>query len=142
MTEMVLYFGLGLLLLYFTFTDIRSRVIPNMVTYPVIVISLIYRLFVEPNYLWGLIPACFFAIIFFCNPKSIGGGDIKMFACIGIIAGLPNTLNILLWTCLAALVYITSLKISKRSKQQVFPLAPFTAIGYIAAMSLNVGGLA
>ncbi|EJW14345.1 A24 family peptidase [Paenibacillus alvei] len=143
MTETLLYFGLGFLLLYFTFTDIRERRIPNVTSLSVILIFLIYRSFDSPIYLWGLVPSIILIILFLFNPRIIGGGDIKMFACVGLIVGLSNTMNILFWTSVTGLLFLFLTRLGMRGfERQPFPLAPFTAVGYILAMSLNVGGLA
>lgn len=140
MSELVYLLGLGFVLLYFTFTDIRRRVIPNRVTYPILIVFFLFRLIDAPSYLWGLVPAFFFMLFFLINPRSIGGGDIKMFACIGLIAGFSYTLNILFWTCLTALVHVLFSRWGRKKLNQVLPLAPFTSIGYIVATILNAGG--
>ncbi|BFH18142.1 prepilin peptidase [Paenibacillus dendritiformis] len=139
MEEMIIMFGLGMLLLYLSFYDIRQRIIPNRITYPILIVFLTYRIIDDPVYLWGLVPAAALAIVFLINPNCIGGGDIKMFACIGLMVGIDLTLSILFWLSVAGFIYLLFFRWVKKEVIRSIPLAPFAAFGFMTAMLLNTG---
>ncbi|WP_158524029.1 A24 family peptidase [Paenibacillus bovis] len=117
------------LCIYFSVTDIRYRTIPNRVIYPLFIILFLWRLFTEPSFLWGLIPSFIMFISFFCTPNSIGAGDVKLVAVIGLFLGIEQTLLVVFLTCLSYIVYAGGSKLVKKRLQKRTPLAPFLAAG-------------
>lgn len=77
--------------------DLKSRIIPNYITLPNIVLALIYSLYTKDIYygLLGLLIAFFMGLIFFAFGQ-MGGGDVKMMAGIGAWFGTFNFIWILL----------------------------------------------
>lgn len=128
-----------LLLLFASLCDLRTRQIPNSLSLAIVVVGLLN--FSPCTSLPGLIitglPYLFAAIF---SGGKIGGGDIKLMAACGFVLGpLYGTLQSILSL---SLVLLFSIGISFHSgfrvtKQTTLPLAPFLAVGGIAAYILS-----
>lgn len=116
---------------YFSVTDIRYRIIPNRVVYPLLGTILIWRLLMEPSFLWGLIPALILFVLFWISPHSIGPGDVKLVAIIGLFVGLEQTLLTLFLMCLSYVAYAILLMSFKKKVDKRIPLAPFVTVGIL-----------
>lgn len=121
---------LVVLCLWFSFTDITTRRISNSITHPVFIFLLICRLF-ESSFLWGLIPAALLMMLFLINPNSIGAGDIKLLAIIGLCLGLSSTIPVIFGMCVSALIYLILRRILSRPQMMSIPLAPFMTVGVL-----------
>lgn len=125
-----------LLCLWFSYTDIKTRIIPNRITHPLIIILMMIRLF-EPVYYLGLIPAIIMLICFFVRPNSIGAGDVKFLAVIGLCMGIQGVALVTLITCTSALIFLMMFKILGLKKIEILPLAPFMSIGVFVSLIVN-----
>lgn len=131
----------GLLLLMCTwcsYTDLKERRIPNVWTYTAFLVLLVYRMF-DPVFLWGLIPAVVLLGCWFFIPPSlsIGEGDIKLLAVIGLGIGFNQTMVVFFYMGLGWLISKIAYRIVKRRKLNFLPLAPFILIGLILAIILK-----
>lgn len=119
--------------------DLRKREIPDWVNGAIFVVSL---LCFQPINLWGVIPSLFF--LAGAMKGGIGGGDVKLAAACGLVLGLPAALAgtilglslLLSFHCAASAISI----FYKKKAAAVYPLAPFLALGYMAAYYLKSGG--
>lgn len=126
-----LLWGLAILCVYFAYTDIRERIIPNRWTHPLLIILVFWRLItMEWTYLYGLIPALIMLLIFLMRPAAIGAGDIKLFGIIGLVAGLPVTLMTIFIMGLLCMCYVGIRLSSRKEMRYEFPLAPFVAMSF------------
>ncbi|WP_430118592.1 prepilin peptidase [Paenibacillus solani] len=126
-----------MLCIWFSYTDIRWRIIPNRITHPLIIALLFIRVF-EPAYFLGLIPALILVVCFFVRPNSIGAGDIKFLAVIGLCYGIQGTLLVTLITCALVLVFSYLRKICRFKKLDMIPLAPFLSIGVLLSLAVHL----
>lgn len=120
---------------WFSYTDIKERIIPNRITHPLIIALLFLRLY-DPVYFLGLVPACLFLICFFVRPNSIGAGDIKFLTIIGLCIGIQGTMFVMLVTCAAVLVFISLRKMCRLKKLEMIPLAPFLSFGVLVWLNV------
>lgn len=125
------YIIMGCLVIYClvcSYTDITTRRIPNKLTYLLIFILLLLRIQC-PTYYLSLIPALLFFIVYLVNPNSIGAGDIKMLAAIGLGVG-GKMIMVIFGMCLSSVLYYFFQKVLKKSVKSI-PLAPFISIGVL-----------
>ena len=114
--------------------DIRQRVIPGTLPFGILATAL---LTFSPIKLFGLVPAVVLLIAAYIEPGSMGGGDIKLTASSGLVLGFSRCyMGLGIALALLALFHLFS-----RNKERVDPLAPFLAVGFIAAYFLDIGGI-
>lgn len=65
---------------------------------------------------------------------GIGGGDIKLMALLGLMAGLYDTLFILMTASVLALLYGTAERIVTHDKNLRLAFVPFLTLGYAATL--------
>jgi leader peptidase (prepilin peptidase)/N-methyltransferase len=126
------------------FYDLKHLIIPDIVLFPAIITSLIYRIlevcFIAKNsfqlfyyFLAIIISSGFFLLLYlFSRGKWIGFGDVKLAVLLGLILGWPNILIGLFLSYLIGGIMGTGLIIfcKKKAKSEV-PFAPFLITGTI-----------
>ncbi len=123
-----------ILLLIASYTDIKKREIPDTICMLIAFTGLLNFRFVN---LLGLTVALPFLIAAILKENSIGGGDIKLTAALGISFGYWNGIYGLILSLTLILLFYVVLKLLLRiRKKQVpknlsMPLAPFLGIGFI-----------
>ncbi|WP_419149822.1 prepilin peptidase [Paenibacillus alvei] len=126
---------MSLILLYFSVTDFLYRRIPNVLTHSVFIVLVLYRLCAGPMYyLFGLVPAIIFLILYFINPDFIGAGDIKLFAIIGLCVDFQMLISIFFWMCLTSICFMFGGRVLKKKGMNRLPLAPFITFGWIVTL--------
>ncbi len=134
-----LFFGLGLVIF---FIDLFERIIPDVLSLPLIVIGLIFSFLPGSDISWqssllgGAITFGFFYLIglwyYFTRKKEgMGGGDIKYIAAVGTFFGPMNSLFVIIVSCAVALVVMLPLL---KFKKEYFPFGPFIVIGAYIVM--------
>lgn len=79
----------------------------------------------------------FFLVMFFLFKNSIGMGDIKLFAIIGLYQGLWGAINSVFFSLLVSFITSITLLISKKKKKKdVIAFAPCILLGTIIAICL------
>jgi leader peptidase (prepilin peptidase)/N-methyltransferase len=134
-----LFFGAGLVIL---FIDFFERIIPDVISLPLIVLGIIFSLFPQSDISWkqslagGIMTFGFFYLIglwYYLTRKreGMGGGDIKYIAAIGTFFGPINSLFVIIVSCAVALVIMIPLL---RFKKDYFPFGPFLVIAAYIVM--------
>lgn len=129
--NMLLITSLLILCCWFSYTDITERRISNTLTYPAILVFLVFRIMCSPEYLWGLIPGAVFFLIFMISPRSLGAGDVKLVAMLGLCIGLERAVVALLSMCIYVFLYQGGRKLLTLEVQLSVPLAPFLTLGLL-----------
>ena len=128
------------LLLVAAYTDIKSREIPDRVCILLVLTGLL-----KFNYLnlLGIFIALPFLIAAMLKEKSIGGGDIKLTAAVGVVLGFWKGMYGLILGLSFFILFYIMLRITSiiRRKQVVrnlsMPLAPFLGTGFLIIYLIN-----
>ncbi|MEF3303761.1 prepilin peptidase [Paenibacillus sp. GYB003] len=114
-------------------TDLKSGIIPDRIVFPCMAMAAVLRLGVHPLPLWDY-AAAFFAgsgilwLLAVVSKGGMGGGDIKLFALIGLLLGLKLTLLALFAASLAGTLYGVGMLLAGRlRRKQAVPFGPFIA---------------
>ncbi|MEK4877026.1 MULTISPECIES: prepilin peptidase [Paenibacillus] len=129
--NMLLIMSLIMLCCWFSYTDITERRISNKLTYPAIMILLMFRILCSQEYLWGLVPGVVFFLIFMISPRSLGAGDVKLVVLVGLCIGLEREVVALLLMCIFVFLYQGGRKLLSLEAQLAVPLAPFLTLGLL-----------
>lgn len=130
---------LSTLLILSVLTDIREKLILDVITLPSIVLLLMVRFFIgqEPflTYLiGGVVGFGLLLLLAVISKGGMGGGDIKLYAAIGVVLGPSLTvMSLILASFVGAIVgmILISLKIVKRKEPIAF--GPSIIIGTLVA---------
>lgn len=125
-------------------TDLRERLIPNKIVYPGMIVLALFRIFTHSlplyNYFLafliggGVILAISILGSLLLRKESMGGGDIKLFALIGLVVGIKLIfLSIFLASLLGTLYGVYLMLIRQYNRDRYIPFAPFIALGSIMA---------
>lgn len=135
---MARYAVLGFALLIVFFTDLERGLIPNAVTYPGIVIGLLFGALsgaLLPSLLAAVGASGVFLLIAIVSRGGLGGGDIKLAAMIGAFLGAPGVIVALfLAVALGAFAALVLLALRLRTRRQTIPFGPAMAVGAIIAV--------
>ncbi len=142
----ILLIILSLAFLIIFFIDLRHYIIPNSITYPMMILGFIKSFdpnlnSIFPNYINSLIGGIFgyvmiWSIIYFYKQikkkDGMGLGDAKLFAVLGFWFGWISIPFIIFLSSIIALIYVLPdlLKNSKKMSSQI-PFGPFIIIGTI-----------
>lgn len=72
------------------------------------------------------------------NTQAIGGGDIKLAACVGFALGIPSFFGLLLGLVLACVLVPIIKKIRNEKLNTPFALVPYMTSGYLTIIFLNL----
>jgi leader peptidase (prepilin peptidase)/N-methyltransferase len=131
-------------LIVVTFIDLDYQIIPDVITYPGIVIGLATGYFL-PVGLWGsviglLVGGGLFwlvaeASLRIMKQEGMGGGDIKLIAMIGAFLGWHKVLlTIFLASLSGALVGLAFMLLKGWGRKTPIPFGPFLALGAVLAL--------
>lgn len=124
----------GAVFLALALRDLESRVIPNRIVYP----SLVLAIALAPTWpghgtlgalggaLAGAAPLAGIAMI---TPSGMGAGDVKMAALVGAVVGYPAALFAVAVAGLAGGVAAVALLLAGVPQRAAIPYAPFLAVG-------------
>jgi leader peptidase (prepilin peptidase)/N-methyltransferase len=128
------------------FIDLKHRIIPDVLTFPGIILGLLLSFLVRSPSVWNsllgilvgggmfYLSAILGELLF--KKESMGGGDIKLAMMLGAFLGWQNIILVLLLSALlGSLIGGVALFISKDVKEtRTIPFGPFLALGAIIAM--------
>jgi prepilin signal peptidase PulO-like enzyme (type II secretory pathway) len=124
------------LLVIITVSDLAYRLIPDRVIVPFLVLFLLLRLFIHPdfsyvNHLVGMaVGFGLFLLLAVLSRGGVGGGDIKLYAVVGLFLGTPLLLLSILLSTLSGTVYGVLLMLAKGvGRKTEIPFGPFIALG-------------
>lgn len=142
----------GIVLLMVVVYDLAYYLIPDFLTIPLVVLTLLYRigLGVTGQMRWvdlitsglaGLILAWFFMGLYLgTGKKGFGLGDVKLAPALGLLLGWQKTLVMIFMAfILGATVALVLMALGKKKLGQTIPFGPFLVLATI--LSLLWGGL-
>lgn len=132
-------------LIVVTGTDLSHRIIPNVITYPGIVLGLIGSLVVLPagivNSVLGVLVGggllWFLAWVspYIFGKEGMGLGDVKLIAMVGAFLGWkPVLLTILIGSLVGSIVGGSLIAMNRLSRRQYIPFGPFLALGAVLSL--------
>jgi len=138
------YMLLGTVLIIITFIDLKEKIIPDVVSYPFIIIGFLFSFFRKDltpmNSFLGILAgggSLFLIAVagtYLFKKEAMGGGDVKLAAMIGAFLGWQLTLlSLFFGFFLGAIIGIIVLVLSK-GKSEIVPFGPFIAVGTIIAI--------
>lgn len=136
-SEVLVGWTLLSLLLIISVSDVLYQLIPNQVLLPFFLVAILERAIIPQNDCWwyplvgflaGFIPLY---ILGEASNGGMGGGDIKLFAVLGIFLGPIQILVSLFLSALTALIFYVFWFAYKRKKQKYIPFGPFIAVSTV-----------
>ncbi len=126
-------------------TDLSHKIIPNVITFPGMVVGLLSAATILPlglvNGLIGLLVGggilwvLAWASPFLFGKEGMGGGDIKLLGMIGAFLGWkPALLTIMVGSFLGSLVGITLIAARVMKREDYIPFGPFLVCGALIAL--------
>lgn len=128
------------ILMICSIADSRYRIIPDVVVFSGMGVAFLLRIWIHPLPFWNYVAAFFvgggllyliaLSSIFILKKEGMGGGDIKLFAYIGLIAGIKLTLFTLFAASLLGTIYgLVQMRVKSSREDQGIPFGPFIAAG-------------
>ncbi|MDF0665437.1 MAG: prepilin peptidase [Nitrospira sp.] len=126
-------------------TDLSHKIIPNVVTFPGIIVGLVCATIVLPlGFLGGMLGVLVgggilwllaWASPYLFGKEGMGGGDIKLLAMIGAFLGWkPALMTIMVGSFLGSLVGLTLLATQVIKREDYIPFGPFLVCGALVAL--------
>ncbi|MFT9493886.1 prepilin peptidase [Anaerosolibacter sp.] len=135
--EMVKGFLFFMLLSIASYTDIKTRTIPNIIHVLIMMVGLIQIDLVDSILGFLIVPLPFF-IMAYVKEGSIGGGDVKLMAACGINLGLITAYSsMILGLSIAIIIHYLLVIQLVSSPDSSIPLAPYLSIGSILILLLR-----
>jgi prepilin signal peptidase PulO-like enzyme (type II secretory pathway) len=134
-------------LILLAYIDYKQKIIPNKILMSMIVIRLIFitvEAILYKNMIYSIILSSFlglvagggtFLLAAFIIKNSIGMGDVKLVAVIGLYVGIGDLFSCIILSLLISLIVGVILILSKKINSKDFiPFAPFLMIGTILTL--------
>lgn len=138
--ELIVAWSLISLLIIIFVSDVRYMLIPDRVLIVFALIFVLQRLWIAPAIHWWqpLAGACVGFIVPFIvavvSRGNMGGGDIKLFAVLGILLGWEGVLTAVIFSAFyGAVIGGTGLLSGKIHRGQPIPFGPFIAVGALTS---------
>jgi len=126
------------LLVLMTLTDFEQYMLFDAMTLPLAIIgaNLSYQSgFLTDNFFTALVGGGIFLLLAIISRGSIGGGDVKLIAALGLLLGAENLLNVVLYgSILGGLAGLTMILTKKKDRKSYFAYGPYftlTAIYFL-----------
>ncbi len=127
-----------LMLVAVFFVDLDHQIVPNAITYPGLVIGLLFAILqgrVVLSVLSALGASAFFLLIAIISRGGMGGGDIKLAAMMGAFLSWPGVaVALLLAFTLGASGGLVLMGLRKRTRKDPVPFGPSLALGGVIAL--------
>lgn len=120
-------------LIYFSYTDLRTRKISNKGICILLGIGTIFLPFSNQssNYILGLfLPSFLLFGLKVLSSSFIGAGDIKLLMCTGLFLGFRINLILFILACMLSLIYCICHMILRKKNTLTIPFAPFISFSY------------
>ncbi|TCP32231.1 leader peptidase (prepilin peptidase)/N-methyltransferase [Scopulibacillus darangshiensis] len=125
------------LLLIITVSDLKAMMIPDKVLFVFLLIFIFYRIIIPMTPWWGpILGFCagflLLNFIYIISRGNIGGGDIKLFAVIGILTGWQQVLLIFFFAVICGTMFsLVGLASGRFRSKQAIPFGPFIFAGSV-----------
>ena len=123
--------------------DLKYRLIPNVLVLPAMAVVLLAGFavpFVDlgSTVLGSIFGGLLFALAAYLRPGTLGGGDVKLAALIGLLFGFPDAVWALMVGILAGGLVALLLVLTRRgNRASRMPYAPFLCLGVLTALLYN-----
>ncbi len=141
-----IFFASAFIVLFFS--DLRFGILPDKITYPAIIISVIYRVIYHFSTMPVDIAAAtiaatiFWLIIKLTKERGMGYGDVKLALLMGLVLGWPKILYSLWFGFILGGIFSAGLLLLKRKKfGETIPLGPFLILGLILSLIFPINFL-
>lgn len=139
----------GLAMVPVAVIDARSRIIPNVITYPLILFGLAFSFVpggITPlESLLGMLAGGGFLLVSglitekILKKEGIGGGDVKLMAAVGACMGpVPAFLTLFAGSLLSMPVLLVQRMMGKQFFGREIPFGPYLAVGFYVAMAVVI----
>lgn len=124
-----------ILLVISVLTDIRKQLILDVVTLPMLGLVVISRLFIGTESFWhyllgGIVGFSLLLLLAIVSKGGMGGGDIKLYAAIGVALGpLLTVMSLVLASFVGAITGLFLMMTGKLKRGQPLAFGPFIMIG-------------
>lgn len=141
--ELLFYLFIMSCLIAIFFIDLKTQIIPDKITYPAILVTLLYLLFNEHlilnHFLSSLGASLFFFTLFLATKgRGLGFGDVKLALLLGLFLGFPNILIASYLAFLTGAVYSVILILwRKKGLKDKIAFGPFLILGAFIAFFLG-----
>jgi leader peptidase (prepilin peptidase)/N-methyltransferase len=135
--QLFIYLLLISALISVTFIDYQYMIIPNKITYPLIVISLLSAIIFDyltifQSLLGIVIPSLLLLIVAFIFKGGMGMGDVKLAAAIGGFMGWSYTLaGIFIGSLFGSIIGLSLMGLGIIGRKTRIPFGPFICIGAV-----------
>lgn len=126
-----------------TFIDLKHQIIPDKVVLPTMAAGLLINIVFHwkdlPNYLLGFVlGGSIIFLIAVLSRGGMGGGDIKLFATVGMFLGLRLTvLSLLLSFIFGSITGIFLIVLNRKKMKDAIPFGPFIALGSVVSLFMG-----
>jgi len=133
--QLFIYLLLLAALIVVSFIDYKYMIIPNKITYPLVVVSLLSAVIFDyitifQSLLGILIPSLLLLIVAFIFKGGMGMGDVKLAAAIGGILGWSYTLTgIFLGSLFGSIIGLSLMGLGIIGRKTRIPFGPFICFG-------------
>lgn len=121
-------------LIVVTVSDLYTQLIPNLITASFLVSVLVYLFFISTDpvydaYLGMLVGFLLPLTIAYFSRGGLGGGDIKLFAVLGLYFGVEGVLLVIMLSAVLGCFIVGSLLLVGKIQRDIpFPFGPFIAL--------------
>ena len=138
--ETLVLYGLVAALLVITFIDIDHKIIPNVISYPGIIIGFAFSLFsrfitYKESLLGITLGAGILLLVasgyyFFTKKEGMGGGDVKLLAMIGAFLGWKAVIfTIFVGSAVGTVLGVAVALKTQKGRKAAVPFGPFLSLG-------------
>jgi leader peptidase (prepilin peptidase)/N-methyltransferase len=125
-------------------TDFRAMIIPNRIIAFGVAIGVVFRIFVHDLPIWNyllsfLVGGAIIYVIgivssYVLKKEAMGGGDVKLFAFVGLMLGFKLLLLSIFLASLSGLLFGTILLLTRKTKPGSYiPFGPYIALGSLVS---------
>jgi len=120
--------------------DLRRHTVHDGVSLAVLILGGVYSFIGRiPFRYWALgffISSVFMILLYVLSRKSVGLGDVKLIAALGLFLGPMKVFYLLFHASwIGAVVVLVGLSIRRLGKNQEIPFVPFIAVGFLLAIA-------
>ena len=126
-----------------TFIDLEHQIIPDEVVIPTMAVGLLLNILIHwenlPDYLMGFaLGGGIIFLIVVLSRGGMGGGDIKLFATVGMFLGLRLTVLAMLLSFISgSIAGLILIILNLKKTKDAIPFGPFIALGSVVSLFMG-----